>query len=108
MYGNGIFFLQIQDQTRLAHSQWLCILNATVNVRTNLYNYFMHIYLHMVYSFVLDDTKIIGGGGEIFFFNFLPWFLPKKKICPEENPSPRPRPSINLVALQNRPKYFFY
>ena len=39
MYGNGIFFLQIQDQTRLAHSQWLprpSILNATVNVRTNL------------------------------------------------------------------------
>ena len=36
MYGNDIFFLQIQDQTRLAHSQWLCILNATVNVRTNL------------------------------------------------------------------------
>jgi hypothetical protein len=30
MYGNVIFFLQIQDQTRLAHSQWLCILNATV------------------------------------------------------------------------------
>jgi hypothetical protein len=45
MYGNGIFFLQIQDQTRLAHSQWLCILNATVNVRTNLYDYFMHIYI---------------------------------------------------------------
>jgi hypothetical protein len=39
MYGNGIFFLQIQDQTRLAHSQWLCILNATVNVRTNLYDF---------------------------------------------------------------------
>ena len=32
----AFFFLQIQDQTRLAHSQWLCILNATVNVRTNL------------------------------------------------------------------------
>jgi hypothetical protein len=44
MYGNGFFFLQIQDQTS--------VLNATVNVRTNLYNYFMHIYLHMVYSFV--------------------------------------------------------
>jgi hypothetical protein len=50
MYGNVIFFLQIQDQTRLAHSQWL----------------------------------------------------------PPPFPAPAPRPSINLVSLQNRPKYIFF
>ena len=56
MFGNGIFFIQIQDQTRLAHSQWLCILNATVNVRTNLYNYFMH-------WTVLKGYKVYGRAG---------------------------------------------
>jgi hypothetical protein len=73
--GNGIFFLQIQDQTKLAHSQWL------------------------------TQKLLEGGGGD--FFLFLALIFTEKKICPDENPSPRPRPSINLVTLQNRPKYFF-
>jgi hypothetical protein len=50
-----------------------------------------------------DNTKIIGGGGL-----FLALIFTEKIICPDENPSPRPRPSINLVTLQNRPKYFFF
>jgi hypothetical protein len=39
--------------------------------------------------------------------SFLSLIFTEKKICPDGNPSPRPRPSINLVTLQNRPKYFF-
>jgi hypothetical protein len=34
---------------------------------------------------------------------FLALIFTENKICPDENPSPRPRPSINLVTLQNRP-----
>jgi hypothetical protein len=48
-----------------------------------------------------------GGGGGDFFFKFIALIFTEKKICPDENPSPRLRPSINLVTLQNRPKYFF-
>jgi hypothetical protein len=59
MYGNGIFFLQMQDQTRLVYSQWLCILNATVNVRTNLYDYSMHIYIWRIVS-VLNKRVNMG------------------------------------------------
>ena len=43
-----------------------------------------------------------GGGGGDFFFLFLALIFTRKKICADENPSPRP--SINLVTLQNRQK----
>ena len=47
MYGNGNFFPSRSriKLDQLAHNGYPCILNATVNVRTNLYNYFMHIYI---------------------------------------------------------------
>jgi hypothetical protein len=89
----AFFFLQIQDQTRLSHSQWLCILNATINVSEK----FTPPPLRETTQKLLE-----GGGG-----NFLPWFLPNKESVRTKIPAPRPRPSINLVTLQNRPKYFF-
>jgi hypothetical protein len=62
----AIFFLQIQDQARLARSLTMvtsapCILNAPVNVRTNLYNYFMHSYIYGVLLCVKFNKNTLDG-----------------------------------------------
>jgi hypothetical protein len=69
MYGNGIFFLQIQDQTRLAHSQWLCILNLTL-----LYFGFNH---EKFTPAPLRETTqtLLEGGGRCFLISCPYFFL---------------------------------